>query len=346
MKSKYIIISIIFLVALVVIVTDKIIEANKEINMSVVGDILLSRGVGDKIKEEGYEYPYEHVKDIFKDKDIVFGNLECPICDESNPVYKKPQIVFKADSSNTIALKEAGFNILSLANNHTMDQNSIGLISTMNLLNKTNIGYVGAGKSYGNARKPYFVKMNNTVIGFLAYSVFPPEGYIFSPSRPDVARVDFDKLDKEIQMARENCDFLVLSFHWGNEYEFYPSEYQRELAYKAVDSGADLILGHHPHVLQGIENYRDKYIFYSLGNFIFDRQIQSGTDETIIVDLVISDSKIKKITLHPIEIEDCQPTLARDNKAGYILNRLKKYSEEMDVVIHIDNNIGIIQISD
>ena len=199
MRRKYIIISFV-IITLVSIATGKIMEANKEVKMTFVGDILLSRGVGEKINVEGYEYPYKHVKNVFENKDVVFGNLECPIYDERDPVYKKPQIIFRADSSNAKALKDAGFNILNLANNHAMDQNSNGLMSTINLLDDMKIGHVGAGKNYEDARKPYYVTTKDTTIGFQKWT--------------------FTNLIKKYKWQKENVIFWLYHFTGAMSFNF------------------------------------------------------------------------------------------------------------------------------
>lgn len=336
--KKLLILSV-FIVVILTALVNLSMNLDDEIHLVAVGDILLSRGVGEKIDKEGFDYPYKQVKEIFLNKEIVFGNLEGPIYEGEGAVYKRPDLIFKGLNENGMALNEAGFNVINLANNHTMDYNSTGLINTMKILDEQSIDYVGAGKDYIGARKLVVVEKKGCKIGFLAYSIFPPEGFIFSEDKVDVARVS-NSLRSEMKLAKERCDLLVVSFHWGNEYNFYPSENQKNLAYEAIDGGADLILGHHPHVLQGIEKYMDKYIFYSLGNFIFDRQIQKGTDETVIIDLTIRDKSIEDIRLIPIKIIECQPVIAMDDEVEYILRRLEMYSKGMNSQISIDNGIG------
>ncbi len=340
---KKVLMLMLFCMVIIIILVYVSIEFDDEVCLVAVGDILLSRGVGQSIDEKGFDYPYQHVKELFINKDIVFGNLECPIYEGDGAVYKRPDLIFKASNENGAALKTAGFSVLNLANNHTMDYSRNGLENTMKVLDKHKIGFVGAGKSYDEARRLLVVKKKGCVIGFLGYSIFPPEGYIFSKDKSDVAKVS-EGLSSEIKTAKEKCDFLVVSFHWGNEFHLYPSENQESLAHEAIENGADLILGHHPHVLQGIERYKEKLIFYSLGNFIFDRQIQKGTDESIIINLTIEDKNIKDVRLIPIKIIDCQPTVAIGKVAEYILERLKMYSKGMDTEIRIDKGIGYINL--
>lgn len=313
----------------------------REIVLCAVGDILLDRGVRAQVNGE-YDYPYRKVRNVLERADITFGNLECPITTEGTPALKRSILLFKADLENAAAIKEAGFDILNLSNNHTMDYGTEGIINTMNILKDFNINFMGAGDNYEEARKPLYIKKKGCKIGFLGYSVFPPEGYISFSDRPDVAKVDIEMLVSEIKAAKENCDFLIVSFHWGKEYEFYAGKMQKELAHTVIDSGGDLILGHHPHVLQGVERYKDRLIFYSLGNFIFDRQIQNDTDKSVIVKLTIKDKKLVCTKIIPIKIKNCQPYVAHELDAEYILNRLKLYSKGMNTDIDVRNGIGYI----
>ena len=312
---------------------------NNEIHLVAVGDIMLARGVEKRIEKEGLNYPFVHTKEFLLKKDIVLGNLENPIYSGNSPVYKKSNLVFKAKSENAAMLKEAGFTILNLANNHTMDHKEAGLINTMKILHDNGISYIGAGIYNDKATSPLVIEKKGCKIGFLGYSMLGSEDNIYSNNQADIYKVTAE-INNEILEAKLKCDFLVVTVHWGNEYDFYPSEKQKKLAYQIINSGADLILGHHPHVLQGIEQYKDKYIFYSLGNFVFDKQIQKGTDESIILNLVIKNKQVAKINIIPIKIVDCQPTLATGEVASYVLKRLQKYSQGMNIDIQVNNGIG------
>lgn len=297
-------------------------NASKEVSLITVGDILLDRGVRREITDNGYDYPYLKVRSVLSSADITFGNLECPISDQGNPIYKRPDIIFRADKENASELRNAGFDILNLANNHTMDYGGTALMDTINVLAENNIIPLGAGQNKASAHELVFINKKGLKIGFLGYSAFPPEGYVSLDDNPDVSKADLDTVIKEVNVAKKQCDFLVVSFHWGTEYEFYEGEIQKQYAHAAIDSGADLILGHHPHVLQGLEWYKDKPILYSLGNFIFDRQLQNGTDETVIAMIRIMDKKVKSVELIPIQIVNAQPKRANKERSQIILDRL------------------------
>ncbi|QZY53583.1 CapA family protein [Crassaminicella profunda] len=313
-----------------------------QVHLIFVGDILLDRGVRKVLNEKGYNYPYMDVKDILKKGDISFGNLENPITQRGVPAYKRKDLIFRGDIKNTKALKEAGFDILNLANNHAMDYKSIGIMDTIDLLEKEKIKPLG----FSDPRKTeniVVMKRKGIRFGYLGYSIFPPEGYIYSKEREDILRVNMKTIGETIRKAKKMCDYLIISFHWGNEYEFYPSDYQKNLAHIAIDQGANLVIGHHSHVLQGVERYKNKLIFYSLGNFIFDRQMNKGTDETIMVDVTVEKDQCKGVRLIPIKIKNCQPNIAKEKNGEYILKRLKMYSRGLIDEIEIRNGLGYIK---
>ncbi|KUO72512.1 MAG: hypothetical protein APF77_12065 [Clostridia bacterium BRH_c25] len=251
-------------------------------------------------------------------------------------------MIFRGSELNVAALKGAGFDLLSLANNHTMDQGREGLTDTIKVLESYGIKTVGAGMSRSEARKPVFIEKGKTRIGFLGYSDFPPEGYMYDEDKADVARADMKSLGEEAKAAREQCDFLVVSFHWGKEFDRYPGDRQREMAHTAIENGADLVIGHHPHVLQSVEEYKGKLIFYSLGNFVFDRQLPGGTDESVIIDITVDRGGWKETRIIPIRIEACRPVIAQGQAAESVLDKYKECSADYGADIDIVDGIGYI----
>lgn len=274
-----------------------------EITISLTGDIMLSRGVQRYLEEYGYDYPYEDVSELFLQDDLTIGNLECPITDNGNNANKAKRFLFKADKDNAAALKRAGFDCLNLANNHTMDYMSSGLHDTMVCLDEQGLAYVGASENAA-LKKPYIFEKHGIRVGVLAYSALPAEGYFFNKDKPTIqyiSTMDFSGMEEDIAAAE--CDFLIVYFHWGIEYQPYKSDTQELIAKKAIDSGADFVVGAHPHVLQEPELYKDKYIYYSLGNFIFDKQIPPGTDETLILQLTLDHQGLVSVKEIPAVIK-------------------------------------------
>jgi len=297
---------------------------DRELTISIVGDILLSRGVGEVISENGFHYPYEKTKNILQSDDITIGNLECAITEEKNHAIKKHSIVFKADPQNAKALKNAGVDVLSLANNHTMDYLPKGLQDTMEYLAKENIGYVGVKNNLYTNAESYIIKKKGKSVGILGYNTLPIEGEFFSDDdvRIAYARIGFlENMATQIRETKNKCDYLIVYFHFGTEFRTEVSEKQREYAYSAIEAGADLIVGAHPHLLQEMELYKDKPIYYSLGSFVFDKFDNNATDDSIILQVKLKGNEIS-INEIPIMIMKCQPYLVTGDDKARILNRI------------------------
>lgn len=282
----------------------------KSLTISFAGDIMLSRGVQVHLDSHGYDYPYTEVREIFLNDDWTVGNLECPISENKNAAAKAKRFIFRADIANAGALKRAGFDCLSLANNHSMDYQSKGLSDTMHFLSENGLSYVGAAENaFGNFSRIF--EKNGIRIGLLAYSTFPPEGFFYDEDRATIKYIspaDMDKLREDLQAL--DCDFKIVYFHWGREFVPYPIETQQILAKKAIDDGADFVLGTHPHVLQPSESYKGKYIYYSIGNFIFDTQIPPNTDKGMILQLTINKQGLVEIREIPVKIEQAKARIA------------------------------------
>lgn len=282
-----------------------------QITISITGDIMLSRGVQQYLDQYGYDYPYDEVKEIFLADDWTIGNLECPITARGNAADKTKRFIFRADAENGAALAQAGYDCLVLANNHTMDYFSEGLYDTMINLEQNGLEFAGAVENAAGNSSCIFEK-NGIRVGLLAYSAFPPEGFFYNQDKPSVqyiSTMDLTGMEKNIA-ALADCDFTIVYFHWGVEYLPYRSESQELMAKAAIDAGADFVVGAHPHVLQEAEVYNGKYIYYSLGNFIFDRQIPPGTDESMIVQLKITKDGLAEIEEIPVKIEAGRPVRA------------------------------------
>lgn len=291
---------------------------------------MLSRDVAPVLEQQGSAYPYRQVKALFLNDDLTVGNLECPLTAASAPAHKNPVILFRAEPAKADALKTSGFDLLNLANNHTMDYGSPGLKDTLEALRENSLVPLGAEEGYEHARAPVFVEKGGTVFGFLGYSAFPAEGYIHTREGYDVARADEALLPGEIAAAKAQCEILIVTVHWGKEFQHYASAQQKKLAHAMIDAGADLIVGHHPHVLQGVEKYKGRFIVYSLGNFVFDRQIPEGTDEGAILQAVYQDHQLVDLSLIPIVIREASPEFPAPDRRSRMLEALSRYSEGLD----------------
>jgi poly-gamma-glutamate synthesis protein (capsule biosynthesis protein) len=259
----------------------------QETKILFVGDIMMTRSVEKKIRDlnKKYIFPFINILDYLKSFDYVAANLEGPIFENGVKVGSKYSFRMKPDVAK--ALSESNINIVNLANNHIFDYGKIAFEDTLKNLDKNNIKY------FGNSYVPLIIEKNGTKIGFLGFSDFLKHLDV-KENKFGISVVN-DNLSEIIKKAKEKVDILIVSFHWGEEYKKIANERQRKLAKIAIDSGADLVIGHHPHVIQNIEKYKGKFIFYSLGNFVFD---QNFSKETMIgggVEVYIKNKKIENI---------------------------------------------------
>lgn len=248
-----------------------------------VGDIMLGRYIGKVMTARSNNYPFEEVMSVLRNGDIVFGNLESIIGGHyADPYYKDKPYNFIASPSVAKTLHDAGFNILNLANNHAMDFGPEALEETRRLLKQEEMEAFGAGKDISDARKPAIISMHGLRFGFPGYGVGHSRKAYAKWDRPGIAPILLNDIRKDILTLRRKVDVLIVSLHWGKEYEKFPTRQQQNTAHQIIDWGADMIIGHHPHVMQGIEIYNGKLIAYSLGNFIFDQR-GNGTERSIML---------------------------------------------------------------
>ncbi len=281
----------------------------REIIIFLVGDIMLDRGVKEMVKKYGqgdFKFPFSKVANVLREGDVVFGNLEGPISDKGRNIGSIYS--FRFDPKSIEGLKFAGFNVLSLANNHIFDYAREALLDTLENLKKSGIDYVGGGRNKEEAEnvliKEIKTSLSTTRIGFLAYTNVGAKNWRASENRPGINFVsedDLEKIKEDIKKAKQKVDILIVSLHAGDEYSPNPNKFQINFSKIAIDAGADLVVGHHPHVIQKLETYKDRYIFYSLGNFVFDQNFSEETLKGLIVKIVIQQKKIKEIT--PLEIK-------------------------------------------
>ncbi|MFA6391908.1 MAG: CapA family protein [Patescibacteria group bacterium] len=301
------------------------IEKNEPVvTIMAVGDIMLSRDVDTKMqKYSDFNYPFLKTAELLKSADITFGNLESPIT--LGRKINTNEMVFRSDPESVEGLQFAGIDLVTLANNHSLNFGKEGLSDTFKYLDESGIGYMGAGKSVKDAFQTYTKEINGISFAFLAYSYAssPVMDYDSEEQEPTIAFMDFDKMKQDVSGASETADFVIVSMHDGNEYEFTPDQHQKDFAHAAIESGADLVIGHHPHVVQTMEKYQKGYIIYSLGNFVFDQMWSQETREGMIAEITFSKEGISGLEFFPVIIEDyAQPRFASSEEGSVILDRL------------------------
>lgn len=264
--------------------------SNSPFVFGAVGDVLLLR--------DDPESMFAHTGDFLRSTDIMFGQLESPHSDKGALSSSGPRGAVPNDLRMLPAIVGAGFDVMSIASNHTLDWGADALLDCIDRLRKEGVAVVGGGVNLAEARKPAILERNGTKIAVLGYCSVAPSGYYAARMKPGIApmraltyyhpfeedqpgtpceimtfpvKSDLDALLEDVKSAKEIADIVVLSMHWGvHNRRVVIADYQPAVGHAAIDAGADIIIGHHPHILKGIEVYKGKVIFYSLGNFAID----------------------------------------------------------------------------
>ncbi len=234
---------------------------------------MLGRTIGDLIIDQGIEAPFLFTAETLQTADITVGNLECAISTRGTAVEKK--YVFRAPPEAGESLAFAGFDLISLANNHSLDYGDTALDNTIELLNQNQILTVGAGQDEAKAYHPVIFDVDGLKIAFLAFVDVPTQDYDYlsweaAKEKPGVAWAHSSRVREGVMAAKETADIVVVLVHNGYEFAQKVSGAQQDTAHLAIESGASLVIGSHPHVLQRIESYQNGLIVYSMGNFVFD----------------------------------------------------------------------------
>ena len=360
------------------------------LTMNFVGDIMLGRNYDNSngiIEQYGVEYIFEHTLDYLGNQaDVTVANLECPLTLDGPP-HPTKSVVFKAKPESVSGLVYAGIDIVSLANNHTIDYGLEGLINTQNILDENNILYSGAGRNSAEAYQPLIFNSHGLNIAFLAssdrtgqYNNYQP--YLHSGyNKPGFAYMTPYYLLQQIESVEDISDFIIVEMHAGSEYSTQPGQdydsfinqnietnhyfgpdenldymdiidisdedenytpfidvphmWDREIRHFAIDNGADLVIVHHPHIIQGFEVYNNKLIAHSLGNFIFDLSYPE-TFPSVILNSSIDTLSIYDFNVDPVYIDDNIPYIAKGGLGLHILDYLAYKSKELNTYIDVD----------
>lgn len=261
---------------------------NSTTSLVFVGDIMMDRGVRRSVEKNGSgDYDYLFHRSAFLNRaDIAFANLEGPISDQG--VDRHNLYSFRMDPKSTEALASAGLDVLSVANNHMGDWGSSAFVDTLKRLSEAKIVYVGGGLNQAEAEAVKIVEKNGTKFGFVGFSDVGPNNLSAIRDQAGIVIANEESVVRVVSLASGQVDVLVASFHFGDEYRSAPNDRQKKLARLAIDNGAKIVVGHHPHVVEPVEFYKDGIIAYSLGNFIFDQyfSVETMTGGVLNVEVV------------------------------------------------------------
>lgn len=272
------------------------------VHILFVGDIMVDRGVENSVNTNlGGDFGklFDNIGPFLKSADAVFGNLEGPVTTKGPNVGSR--FSFAMNKAILPVLVNNNFKIVSFANNHVGDRSNSGFVDTLNNLDAAGLAYTGAGYKLSDVTQPKVITINGMRIGFVGCTDVGPTWLAATDTKPGILLCSNPNLPQIIAAARPQVDFLIFSAHWGVEYHPRTTR-QQDLAHMAIDNGADMVIGHHPHVIEATEWYKGKFIAYSMGNFIFDQYFSDATMHGLMVDAVITPHATTSVDLKIVEL--------------------------------------------
>ena len=283
------------------------------LNIVMTGDILLDRGVRQVINRHGVGHLFsDGIDSVFRSAQVVVGNLECPATKIEAPVFK--HFIFRAEPEWLDTLRQHGITHLNLANNHAIDQGRDGLIDTKRNIEKAGMVAIGAGETMAEAAQPVLLASEPRHVWLVPSLRLALENFAYLPDKPCVSQEPMESLMERVFRLRrvDSTAVIIVSLHWGGEHTLQPVPLQRHEAHQLILAGADILVCHHTHSLQTIEDFRSHKIFYSIGNFIFD-QPKPINCRACIVRLQVSRDSMTTETI-PVDIRRCVPYLSQTGR--------------------------------
>jgi poly-gamma-glutamate capsule biosynthesis protein CapA/YwtB (metallophosphatase superfamily) len=320
--------------------------ADDTLTIAAVGDTMLGGTAAPELALYGYDYPFAYVRELIGSADIAFANLEGPLTKRGAAQAK--QYTFRSPPELVApALAAAGFDVVALANNHAMDYGAVGLSDTMVGLDDAGIRYAGAGPDLAAARRPALLQARGKRVALLAYSLTFPEESWATPTSPGCAFGHEAHVRADVARARKQADIVLVSFHWGTEGSTELRPYQQQLGHAAIEAGAAAVIAHHPHILQGVEQYRDGVILYSLGNFVFGSFSRTAKRSAIAV-LTLRNGRVRELAMHPIDVYNVevvfQPKLLEGPAADEVVRTLQSLSAPLGTTLENRNGVAVLTL--
>ena len=306
-----------------------------DVQLAAVGDIMLDRGLGSSIAAGDVDFPFSFVASTLREADFTVGNLECALGDVGEPAAKS--YTFRAPPLAARSISQAGFDLVSLANNHALDFGPQALMQGLELLKAEGVATVGAGADNESAHRSHIVQINGITLGFLGYVNVPVEGnppyfdtasWTAGTQAPGLAWADPQIVAADVQNLSNDVDHVIVILHSGYEYVAPPSPDQAASAHAAIDAGASLVIGHHAHILQGVEFRGEGIIVYGLGNFAFNI---TGPAQTAILNVWFDEIGIRQLRFLPaVVLGSGQPRLVDEPEAAGIRTQIYALSRGLN----------------
>ncbi len=294
------------------------------------GDVMLGRDVREAIVRHGPTFPFAKVQPLLEQADIRFANLECAL-PAPGEAFPESRCRMWAPWECALGLVNAQFDVLSLANNHILDHGMGPARSTAEFCKRHGIAPLGFGETAAEARRAHVVHRNGLSVAFLAYTD------AYAAGGPGPARLEAEAMHVDVREARRCADAVVVSMHSDLEFVHHPAPWRLALCRSLVEAGATVVLGHHPHVPQGVERHGDGLIAYSLGNFVYDATTRAYVKEgspysaqSFLLDVVIEAGGVTSHAIHPFRIdEDHRPCLLSGDGAADLRNAIARWSADL-----------------
>ncbi len=311
----------------------------ERITLALTGDVMLGRLVAPLLETEGPRFPWGDVLPLLRDADLTIVNLECVIARGGRPWLRWPKVFhFRAGPAALDALAEAGIDLVTLANNHVLDYEEEALLEMLGHLAVRGIAYAGAGRDRAEAERPALLVAKGLRVGVLAFTDNEP-GWAATERSPGINYLpvttdegEFARVRRGIADLRSRgADIVIFTNHWGPNMRLRPSDGFRRFAHAVIDAGADVYVGHSAHVLQGVELYAGRPIFYDLGDCVDDYAVDPAlrNDLSAVAVLTVSKHGVERIELVPIAIDFCRVNLARGPDFAFVAERTRLLSQEL-----------------
>ncbi|MGG2066077.1 CapA family protein [Bacillus sp. S14(2024)] len=312
-------------------------KEDPEITLTFSGDTMFDWQLRPVIQSKGADYPFQHVKPEIEKADYSFVNLESAFTTREKK-YPGQLFWIKSDPSTLQAIKNTGYDIVNIGNNHTLDYYQDGLLDTISHVEKIGLPYIGAGKNASDAYTAREVTIKGKKFKFISFVRFMPDSaWVATNDKPGIANgYDLNLVTKTIQEQKKDADYMIVYMHWGVEKTNRPADYQKEYVQKMVEAGANAIVGSHPHWLQGFEYYNKVPVAYSLGNFLFPDYVTGHSAETGVLTIKFNGKNVQ-MSFNPYMIRNNQITPLQDTEKQNMLQYLQSISN--NVQIDKDGNI-------
>lgn len=314
--------------------------------IQAVGDLNLAGNAEPTVRKKGYDWCFDGTRALLAEGDLNIANLETAVTSRGKKADKR--FTFRMPAHSLDAVKKAGFSLVSLANNHTLDYGEEGLFDTLAALDAREIAYAGAGQNVAAGRVPAIVEVSGVKVGFLSYSLTFPKFFWADQDKAGTIFGHEKWVRDDIAKLRPKVDIVLVAFHWGAEKRTTPKDYQLALARASIEAGADAVIGHHPHVLQGIEIIDGKPVLYSLGNYAFGSASNAARDSAL-ARFTVEEGGIRALELVPLHVHnkfvDYNPQVSTGAQLERTLEALESMSAALGTRTHRRDGRLVVELA-